>query len=524
MKRIESLVFENEFIRQLPGESGPPHLPRLTPQVAYALVNPTPVRKNEMLIWSAEAGELLDLMPPESKDGPEAQIFSGNKILPSMSPYATRYGGYQFGHWAGQLGDGRAIILGEAKGRSGKSYEIQLKGAGLTPYSRHADGRAVLRSSLREFLCSEAMFHLRVPTTRALCCVTTGEDVIRDMFYDGHPQAEPGAITTRLAPTFLRFGHYEILAQSGEHELLKKLVNFTIKKHFPHHKTGSALNYGEWFKEVCERTMNLMVDWLRVGFVHGVMNTDNMSILGLTIDYGPYGWLDVYDPGWTPNTTDFQSRRYRFGDQPSVAWWNLARLAEALSFLTDDEEAFMPGLELFSSQFTLHYLQMVANKLGLLTLKDPFDKKLAADLEELLRSTEVDPTIFYRQLARLHGQAGAGLQLLVESFYEQKLSEKIKIQFEKWIERYLNRCRQDEHSSEEIARLMNSTNPYFIPRNYLVQEALDELAHGERRRLDQLMSALKTPYEENENTQPFYKRRPEWARTRPGCSALSCSS
>ena len=273
---------------------------------------------------------MLGASPPRSSTGAVAEVLGGNRVLPGMQPYAARYGGHQFGHWAGQLGDGRAITLGEVVGPDGARQDLQLKGAGPTPYSRTADGRAVLRSSVREFMCSEAMHHLGVPTTRALSLVSTGESVVRDMFYDGHPQAEPGAIVCRVAPSFVRFGNFEILAAHQELDALKRLADYVIATHFPELGAPSAEAYARWFEEICRRTAVMIAEWMRVGFVHGVMNTDNMSILGLTIDYGPYGWLEGFDPGWTPNTTDAGGRRYRYGNQPQIAQWNLVRLANAL--------------------------------------------------------------------------------------------------------------------------------------------------------------------------------------------------
>ena len=271
--------------------------------------------------------------------GAFAEVFVGNRLLPGMKPIATCYGGHQFGNWAGQLGDGRAINLGEARGRDGKRWTLQLKGAGPTPYSRTADGLAVLRSSLREYVCSGAMFHLRVPTTRALSLALTGEDVVRDILYDGHPAPEPGAVVCRVAPSFTRFGHFEILAARRETDLLGRFLDFTIASDFPHlldEADAKARRIG-WFREVAERTATMVAEWMRVGFVHGVMNTDNMSVLGLTIDYGPYGWLESFDPDWTPNTTDAATRRYRFGQQPAIAQWNLLQLANAVFPLIGDD-------------------------------------------------------------------------------------------------------------------------------------------------------------------------------------------
>ena len=263
-----------------------------------------------------------------------------------MQPYAANYGGHQFGHWAGQLGDGRAITLGETINAAGERWELQLKGAGPTPYSRSADGRAVLRSSIREFLCSEAMHHLGVPTTRALSLVATGEAVVRDMFYDGHPKPEPGAIVCRVAPSFIRFGNFELPASRGDNALLRQLADFCIRRDFPELRGRRRAALRRVVRRRSASAPRVMVaHWMRVGFVHGVMNTDNMSILGLTIDYGPYGWVDNYDLDWTPNTTDAHGRRYRFGWQPKIAHWNLARLAQALSPLFTSVEPLQAGLQ-----------------------------------------------------------------------------------------------------------------------------------------------------------------------------------
>lgn len=353
------------------------------PEHFFSYVKATPVKNPNLLLWSQElAAEIFGDLAVEW-----AQYLSGNQTFSGSKPFATRYGGFQFGHWAGQLGDGRALNLGEHNG-----WEIQLKGAGQTPYSRSGDGRAVLRSSIREYLCSEYMHYLGIPTTRALALVTTGEDVIRDMFYDGHPVAEPGAIVTRVAPSFLRFGHYEILAASGQQDSLKKIIQFTIKNYFPSllsmqqqqqqkQQSSSMLNQPtqlidespisltdelivQWFTEVATRTADLIVQWMRVGFVHGVLNTDNMSILGLTIDYGPYGWLDAFDPAWTPNTTDRRGR-YSYAQQPQIAFWNLHRLAEAIGTIMQDPQSLASGLQVYQQHFNQSYVAMMFKKMGL---------------------------------------------------------------------------------------------------------------------------------------------------------------
>src|SRR5437764_3645638 len=319
--------FENTFVRELPGDPVLINMPRQVANACYTRVAPTPVAAPRLLAWSDALGEFLGLSRPSA---PAVAALAGNRVLAGMEPYAARYGGHQFGHWAGQLGDGRAITLAELIAADGSRQELQLKGAGKTPYSRTADGRAVLRSSLREFLCSEAMHWLGVPTTRGLSLVGTGEAVIRDMFYDGNPEPEPGAIVCRVAPSFLRFGNFQILAANNEPDGLRRLADYVVRNYYSAEEN--------WFHELCRRTGALMADWMRLGFVHGVMNTDNMSILGLTIDYGPYGWLEGYDPAWTPNTTDAQGRRYCYGNQPHIAHWNLARLAEALLPIVPREE------------------------------------------------------------------------------------------------------------------------------------------------------------------------------------------
>lgn len=454
---------------------------------AYTCTPPTPVRAPMLLAWSNDVAGKLEMVPTDDV----IQTLAGNQLLPGMKPIATRYGGHQFGHWAGQLGDGRAILLGEKNG-----LEIQLKGAGVTPYSRRGDGRAVLRSSVREYLCSEAMHFLGIPTTRALSLIGTGEEVLRDMFYDGNVQPEPGAIVTRVAPSFIRFGHFQIHTAYNEIDELKKLIDYTLN-FYPGHTLES------FFQDLCERTAKLMVEWMRVGFVHGVMNTDNMSILGLTIDYGPYGWLDVYDPHWTPNTTDNQHRRYRFSQQPGIALWNLNRLAEALSPVSTD---LTKSLEDFRNVFLREWEKMMSAKVGLNT----FEPELIMQLDTLLQMQETDMTLFYRELADCTERG------VPQNCFYQELKSETRTVLEKWV----NEWRDFSPDSA----LMNRTNPLFLVRNYLAQEAIDDLTRGDDGKLKALELALRTPYELNEATRLFMAKRPEWARSKAGCSALSCSS
>jgi uncharacterized protein YdiU (UPF0061 family) len=550
---MEGLKLRNDFFEGLPGEpleQGTSTLSRQTPGVLFCEVIPEPVRSPSVLITSSETLELCGL-PADFPSRPEfASVFSGNQIPAGARPMATRYGGHQFGHWAGQLGDGRALSLGELPGKDGKLLELQLKGAGRTPYSRRADGRAVLRSSLREYLCSEAMHALGIPTTRALSCVLTGDAVVRDLFYDGNPAPEPGAITTRVARSFLRLGHFQILAASGEIELLQRLLTRTLDRLFPElresgvtpsdaHPTEGEIT--RFFAEVCTRTARLMADWLRVGFVHGVMNTDNLSILGLTIDYGPYGWLDVYDPTWTPNTTDETHRRYRFGNQPGIALWNLTRFAEALLPLYGDEaraqSSLQQGLETYRRVFRDTYLRHSTHKLGLSLRSEAEVIPLLEALESTLTLAEIDPTLFYRHLSSALGELPdrpveheeSLLRAIRPAFYSENLSEEAGRAWHDWLSRFLALSTGSPSSLDRLQLRnqqaeMDQANPFFILRNYLVQEALDSLEKGDRSVLDRLSQALRTPYERNALTEGFFKKRPEWARTRPGCAALSCSS
>ena len=443
------IAFDNSFVRALPPDPLLDNLPRQVRNACYTRVAPTPVRAPRLLAWSDAVGELLGIAAPTSVDGSVAQVLAGSRVLNGMEPYAARYGGHQFGNWAGQLGDGRAITLTEMICPDGLRRELQLKGAGRTPYSRTADGRAVLRSSVREFMCSEAMHHLGVPTTRALSLAGTGESVVRDMFYDGNPEAEPGAVVCRVAPTFVRFGNFEILAAQKESGLLKQLSDYVISTHFPEFASLPKPDvYLRWFEEICGRTAVMVAHWMRVGFVHGVMNTDNMSILGLTIDYGPYGWLEGFDPGWTPNTTDAQGRRYRYGNQPQIAHWNLTRLASALYPLINDEAALVHGLEVYEETFNRTARQMLAEKLGWNEIATPDDEVMLMELLELLQQTETDMTLFFRGLSDvpLDGAAdnAAMIAPLADAFYApQGLSEAEGERLVKWLRQYAKRVKRD---------------------------------------------------------------------------------
>ncbi|MFB1021329.1 MAG: YdiU family protein, partial [Vicingaceae bacterium] len=335
-----------------------------TRQVNHAHFSLAETKKPENPKWVHISSSFLKDYELEGGDHEKLlRQLSGAEKFNGFESYAMCYGGHQFGHWAGQLGDGRAINIAELEVND-KNLKFQLKGAGPTPYSRRADGFAVLRSSIREYLCSEAMHHLGVPTTRALSLITTGDIVSRDILYNGNPKDELGAVVCRVSESFIRFGSFEILASRGEKEELKQLVDYTIKHHFSELGEPSKPTYLAFFKEVVSRTKDLIIHWQRVGFVHGVMNTDNLSILGQTIDYGPYGWLENFDPNWTPNTTDLENKRYRFGRQPNVALWNLTQLANALYPLIEDVEPLQEILQEYKKEYTVGFHKMMCQKLG----------------------------------------------------------------------------------------------------------------------------------------------------------------
>ena len=525
---LDELRFDNRFVDQLPADPDLTNGRRQVMEAAYSRVEPTKVKSPKLVHFSREVAELIGLEPSQCQAQQFANVFGGNSVLSGMDPFAMCYGGHQFGNWAGQLGDGRAINLGEVKTENSEHWTLQLKGAGPTPYSRTADGLAVLRSSVREFLCSEAMFHLGVPTTRALSLVTTGEDVMRDMFYDGNQAYEPGAVVCRVAPSFTRFGNFQIFAARDDVANLKRLVDFTIVNDFPHLGEPSPAVYADWFEEVCTKTCDMVLHWMRVGFVHGVMNTDNMSILGLTIDYGPYGWLEGYDPGWTPNTTDASGKRYRFGNQPLVAHWNLYQLGNALMPLINETEPLQRGLDRYLSLIESKGNEMIASKLGLDRYQET-DEELKKELFEILTLTETDMTIWYRSLANVPIDNDVTddqlLQPLLEAYYyPAELVDGTKARLLNWLQLYRERIRAADIKDSDRRESMNRVNPKYVLRNYMAQLAIDKAEKGDGSLVVQLLELLRRPYDEQPQYQEYFARRPEWARHRAGCSMLSCSS
>lgn len=434
-------------------------------------------------------------------------LLGGNAMPPKASPLASVYSGHQFGVWAGQLGDGRAMLLGEIDSPAGR-MELQLKGAGPTPYSRSADGRAVLRSSIREFLCSEAMHALGIATTRALGIVGSSAPVWRET-------RETAAVVTRVAPSFIRFGHFEHFAHSSRDTAsLQALVDAVIDRHYPACRDAEQPALA-LLEAVSRRTAVLMADWQSVGFCHGVMNTDNMSILGLTIDYGPFGFLDGFDPGHVCNHSDHQGR-YAFARQPNVGFWNLHALAQALQPLVvgaDDVEALKAALEPYKSVFAETLQQRLRAKLGL-TTDQPDDADLVDDLLRLMAQDGCDYTLTMRSLSRFSSAAGATNEAVRDWFVDRE-------KFNAWAVRYVDRLRAEASVDAERAQRMDRVNPKFVLRNHLAESAIRLAQRGDFSEVQRLLAVLQQPFDEHPNAPAAYAALPpDWAHQ----LEVSCSS
>ncbi len=433
------------------------------------------------------------------------QVFSGNAQWPGMQPLASVYSGHQFGHWAGQLGDGRALWLGEIDTPHGPT-ELQLKGAGLTPYSRMGDGRAVLRSSIREFLCSEAMHALGIPTTRALCITGSALPVMRETL-------ETASVVTRAAPSFIRFGHFEHFAHRTAADSptdLQRLADFVIAHHYPDCQ-AAAHPYAALLQSVALRTANMLAAWQAVGFCHGVMNTDNMSILGLTIDYGPFGFLDAFDPGHICNHTD-QQGRYAFARQPNVAFWNLHALARALMPLIGDSDAALAALEPYKTAFLDSFMTRMRAKLGLSTAQDG-DQALIDNLLKLMAQDRCDFTITWRRLSGFDSTPGA-LNASVRDMFMNREA------FDAWGLTYRQRLQDEASVDSDRAMAMNRINPKYVLRNHLADVAIQRAKTGDFSEVQKLHELLQHPFDEHPASAACADFPPDWAQQ----LEVSCSS
>lgn len=520
-----AIQLDDTFTTQLPADPNRNNNPRQVTQACFSHVTPKIPSRPQVLHYSEETAELLGFDKTFIQSEAFQNIFSGATTIKDSAPFAMCYGGHQFGNWAGQLGDGRAINLGELVHNNNRQM-LQLKGAGPTPYSRTADGLAVLRSSIREHLCSEAMYHLGVPTTRSLSLMLSGDDVWRDVMYDGNGAFEKGAIVCRVAPTFIRFGNFQIFAARNDLNNLQQLTDYTIDQFFPEIKSGNKEGYLQFFSTVLDRTLEMIMHWQRVGFVHGVMNTDNMSILGLTIDYGPYGWLEGFDPGWTPNTTDRTHQRYRFGHQPQIALWNLFQLANALYPLVGEPRPFEVILEGYKDQYVKKFRSMNQSKIGLATT-DPQDDQLIESMYNVLQLTEIDFTLFFRELATISkaDDTETALKKLLPAFYyPSAIKETVKQQWNDWLSQYLKRITKEPGTDDLRKANMDLVNPKYVFRNYMAQLAIDKADSGDYSLIDTFYQLFRRPYDEQPENEEWYAKRPEWARHKVGCSMLSCSS
>eukprot|EP00898_Chlorokybus_atmophyticus_P008218 jgi/Chlat1/8398/Chrsp80S07833 len=526
---LDKLHFDNTFVRNLPADPVEENHVRQVLGAAYSKVEPTPVKAPKLLSYSPSCAALLDLSPEDITSDAFAQVFAGNKLVPGMEPFAACYGGHQFGSWAGQLGDGRAISLGEAINQRGERWELQLKGAGRTPYSRQvtADGRAVVRSSVREYLVSEAMHALGVPTTRALSLVATGEGVLRDQFYDGNLQVEPGAVVCRVAPSFLRFGNFELFYSRKDVDNLTKLADYAIQHHFPElADLPVPKRYGEWYRVVVESTAKLIAKWQAVGFVHGVMNTDNLSILGLTIDYGPYGYLDAYDEDFVANTSDY-TKRYCYVNQPTIAMWNCVRFGNALTPLVD-REALQTTVNNFQSTFSTAFYEEFRQKLGLQTWVGNEDPQMLEELLNYMQTDSADFTNFFRSLSRVPASdttGDKGVAIAEATAPSLQDNAERKESWRSWMIKYSTRLLRENRSDSERAEAMNKVNPKFILRNHLAHVAIEAIeANGDTTELETLKKILSRPYDEQPEVDAKYTQpAPKWAQ-RKGICQLSCSS
>ncbi len=489
-KPLEGLTFDNTYAR--------------LPEAFYSKLNPTPFSEPPYLVsFNPAAAELLDLDPAEANRPEFAACFGGNLLVPGADPLAMLYSGHQFGVYVSRLGDGRAILLGEVRNEAGERWDLHLKGAGHTPYSRDGDGRAVLRSTIREYLCSEAMHALGIPTTRALCIVGSDDKVYRE-------SVETGATLLRLAPSHVRFGSFEVFYYRRQFDLLQQLADYVLALHFPQIQEAPD-KYERLFQEVVTRTAELIARWQAAGWAHGVINTDNMSILGLTLDYGPFGFMDDYDPGFICNHSDHHGR-YAFNQQPYIGLWNLSCLAQALVPLAS-KEALKEALDTYESAVNRQYTHLMCGKIGLREER-PDDGALVTDLLGLMQQCRVDYTNLFRALADFQTAPQARNDALRDFFLDRDA-------FDRWAARYRERLQEEHSRDEERALRMNRVNPKYVLRNYLAQQAIDRAQQQKDfSEVDRLLKLLRDPYADQPGMEAYAAAPPNWGKH----LIVSCSS
>ena len=493
MKTLEQLQFDNTFSR--------------LPDIFYSSVKPQALSGQHLISFNPAAANLIELDPAQQQRNDFVDVISGKKPLQDYQPVSMCYSGHQFGHYVPQLGDGRAMLLGEVVTSKGEKWDLQIKGSGPTPYSRNADGRAVLRSSIREYLCSEAMFGLGIPSTRALCLIGSDHEVYRESI-------ETGAMLLRMSPSHVRFGSFEFLYYTNRIEELKILADYVIEKHFPQFCQDKN-PYITLLKHNIKTTAQLIAKWQAVGFSHGVMNTDNMSILGLTLDYGPFGFVEQYQPGYICNHSDHHGR-YAFNKQPEIGLFNLSCLAQALLPLIDERpevaaEKARAELEQYQNIYMNHYAELMRAKMGLYEMhKD--DKQLCDDLLNLMQANHVDYTLLFRKLSSpMSDQNNIAIRDL---FIDRPACDE-------WLEKYQERIAAENVDINERSQRMMKVNPKYILRNYMaeiaIRKAIDEQDYSE---IDDLLKILQQPFEDHSEFEHYAGQPPEWAQQ----IVVSCSS
>ncbi|MGI9277877.1 MAG: protein adenylyltransferase SelO [Endozoicomonas sp.] len=487
MKDLDQLAFDNSFAR--------------LPDAFYTRLNATPLLNPTLAAFSRECASLLDLEDTAKTRQLLTEICSGHQQWPGSEPLAMVYSGHQFGGYNPQLGDGRGLLLGEVRNSLGEKWDLHLKGAGKTPYSRFGDGRAVLRSCIREYLCSEALHHLGIPTTRALCIVTSDTPVQRET-------EEKGSTLLRVARTHIRFGHFEFFNYTQQHEALKMLADYTIDQHFPHLSEKDD-KYTLFFREVLTKTAHLIARWQAVGFAHGVMNTDNMSILGETFDFGPYGFMDDFNWHYICNHSDHHGR-YAFNQQPDISYWNCGCLARALLPLIDDPQPLQKAMDEYPQVYSEEYARLMGEKLGLKTLEEE-DPDLIKDLLQVLHDTGCDYTLFFRQLCEFSAD---GDNQAIRSLFNNSEG------FDQWSKRYAARLQRNLLDDQTRRKHMQQVNPKYVLRNYLAQQAIERAEEGDFGEIENLMTVLRKPFDEHPQWQKYAQQPPEWGRK----LEVSCSS
>ena len=487
--KLENLHFDNTYSR--------------LPEVFFERVRPTAFGKTHLISFNPSAARLIDLDPDEATRQEFYETMGGKRLLSGSEPIAMLYAGHQFGHYVPQLGDGRAILLGEVRNSRGEKWDIQLKGAGLTRFSRDGDGRAVLRSTIREYLCGEAMAGLGIPTTRALCITGGNEGVFRE-------QPEPAAMLIRMAPTHVRFGSFEVFFYRRQYDHLKTLADYVIFEHFPS-LIDDADKYARFIAEISRRTGEMIAHWQAIGWAHGVMNTDNMSILGLTLDYGPYGFMDDFTPTFVPNHSDHQGR-YSFQNQPDIGYWNIRAITQALSPLLE-EATILSAPEIYEDTLLNTYSALMQAKLGLQETHEG-DDTLRRDLLAQMHNNHVDYTNFFRALGNFTQNDPAANVEIRRQFSDHK-------GFDWWGERYHARLNA-EHSVDNARKArMDQCNPKYILRNYLVQVAIQRATEQQDySEIDRLLALLRHPFTEQPEMEGYASPPPDWGKH----LVLSCSS